>query len=61
MVSDAQKRAKRKWDGENATQVNFTLYPKDRDLIDHVNARAAIEGKAGFFRRLIRQDMEKGE
>lgn len=61
MATEAQKRAKKKWDSENAKQVKFTLYPSDQDLIDYVNERSAIEGKAAFFRRLIRKDMEGGE
>lgn len=60
MTTEAQKRAKKKWDSENATQVKITLYPSDQDLIRYINERSAIEGKAAFFRRIIRNDMEKG-
>ncbi|MBQ9785079.1 MAG: hypothetical protein IJW29_06230 [Clostridia bacterium] len=42
------------------THVQFDFYRSDQDLIDYMNKRAAIEGKAAFFRRIMREDMEKG-
>ena len=59
MATEAQKRSKKKWDRENVTQVKFDLYPNDQDIIDHINKRVAIEGKAAYFRRLVREDIEK--
>lgn len=64
MATEAQKRAKKKYEGTEkgaVTHVQFDLYRSDQELIDYIRERAAIEGKAAFFRRIIRNDMEGGE
>ena len=61
MVSESQKRAKEKWDRANVKQVKFNLYPSDQELIDHIAERSAVEGKAAFFRRIVRKDMEDAQ
>lgn len=59
MTSESQKRARDKWNAANVTKVQFSLYPKDAELVEYLNARASVEGKADFLRRLIREDMER--
>lgn len=59
MVSEARRRANDKWSKENEKKYVFRLYKKsDADLIEfYENA----ENKQGLIRRLLRQEMEKGE
>lgn len=60
MATEAQKRAKKKYretEKGAVTHVQFDLYRSDQELIDYMKERAAIEGKAAFFRRLLREDM----
>lgn len=59
MATEAQKRARDKWNKENTTHVQFVLNANDADLVEYMKERAAIEGKAAFFRRIMREDMEK--
>ena len=58
MATEAQKRARAKWNKENTTHVQFVLNASDAGLVKYISERAAIEGKAAFFRRIIREDME---
>ena len=60
MATEAQKRARDKWNKGNTTHVQFVLGANDAELVEHIRSRAAAEGKAAFFRRIIREDMEKG-
>lgn len=55
-VSEAQKRAVRKYDDQNTKQYHLKLNLKtDADIIDRL---AQQESAQGYIKRLIREDME---
>lgn len=59
MTTEAQKRARNKWNKENTTHVQFVLSASDAELVEYMKDRASVEGKAAFFRRIMREDMER--
>ena len=54
-ISEAQKRASKKWDKENMVQRVVRFSPRERDLLEHLDAQP---NKAGYIKQLIRADME---
>ena len=55
-VSEAQKRAVRKYEDQNTKQYHLKLNLKtDADIIDRL---AQQESAQGYIKRLIREDME---
>lgn len=58
MATDAQKRAREKYNRENKKVVSIGFYPCDAELIDHLNTQ---ENKAGYIKELIRLDIGKSE
>lgn len=55
MVSEARKRANRKYDKANMVQRVVRFSPREKDLLDHLDAQP---NKAGYLKSLIRADME---
>ena len=53
-MSEAAKRADQKYKAEKTTQVVIRFYPKDAELLAHLQAQ---ESKQGYIKRLIREDM----
>lgn len=54
-----QNKAVIKYRREKCKQIQVTLFPKDRDIIEWLDG---MTGKAEYIRTLIREDMKrKGE
>lgn len=59
-TTDAQKKAIAKYDAENTVQIHLKLNRRtDADIIGALGE--APEGKQGLIKRLIREDIKKGE
>lgn len=56
MLTDAQKRAKAKYE-QKMVQKQVRFYPPDRDLVEWCDR--CSEPFAGYVKRLIREDMER--
>ena len=57
MVSEARKRANRKYDKENTRQITIKLnLNTDADILDWLSR---VENRQGYLKRLIREDMAK--
>ena len=57
MATEALKKAVRKYDAANTTQVHLKLNNKtDAEIIDHLNGKANVQG---YIKKLIREDMKK--
>lgn len=56
MATEAQRRATAKYQREKATVVSVRFYPSDKPLLDHLKAQ---KNKAGYIKRLIREDMSR--
>lgn len=57
MVTEAKRRANNRYNAKNMVQRVVKFSPLERDILDHLDAQ---ENKAGFIKKLIREDMEKG-
>lgn len=57
MRSEASKRADAKYKADKTTQVVIRFYPKDAELLAHLQKQ---ESKQGYIKRLIANDMEGG-
>ena len=59
MVSDAQKRASKKYDANNTIQFHLKLNKNtDIDIINHLELVSDLPGgKQGYIKRLIRNDI----
>lgn len=55
MTTEAQKRARDKYDKANMVQRVVRFSPRERDLLEHLDAQ---ENRAGYIKELIRKDME---
>lgn len=56
MATEAQKRAKAKYDQQNTVQLHFKLNKRtDSDVIEWLNS---IENKQGYIKELIRADIK---
>lgn len=55
MVSEARKRANAKYNREKMVQRVVRFSPNERELLAHLDAQP---NKAGYLKRLIREDME---
>lgn len=55
MATDAQKRAKSKYEKEKVKAFNLRFYPADSELYEHL---AKQPNKAGYLKDLIRKDMD---
>ncbi len=56
MVSEARKRANAKHNREKMVQRVVRFSPNERDLLAHLDTQP---NKAGYIKRLIREDMER--
>lgn len=56
MVSEARKRANAKYNREKTAQRVVRFPPNERDLLAHLDTQP---NKAGYIKRLIREDMER--
>ena len=56
MVTEAQKRAINKYNKEKMVNRSIRFSPNEKDLLAHLDAQP---NKAGYIKRLIREDMEK--
>ena len=52
----AQARANSRYRSKNCKQVTVQFYPSDMELYEHVCKQGS---KAGYIKRLIREDMEE--
>ncbi len=58
MTSEAQKKADAKYKREKTKQALIRFYPKDREIWGHLQAQPK---KAEYIKRLISEDMRRGE
>ncbi len=58
MVTEAQKRASKKYHKEKLVQRVVRFSPREADLLAYLDAQP---NKAGYIKRLIREDMKKAE
>lgn len=60
MATEAQKKARDKYNKENYKVVNFKLHKtNDKDIMEHLEAQP---NKQGYIKELIRRDIkEKGK
>ena len=57
MATEALKRAIRKYDAANTTQIHLKLNTKtDADILAHLKSRENVQG---YIKKLIREDMKK--
>ena len=57
MATEALKKAVRKYDAANTTQVHLKLNNKtDAEIIEHLNGKENVQG---YIKKLIREDMKK--
>lgn len=52
--SDAQKRARAKYEKEKVKQVMVRFYPSENDILEFLESQ---DNKAGYIKELIRKDM----
>lgn len=52
--SDAQKRARAKYEKEKVKQVMVRFYPSESDILEFLELQ---DNKAGYIKELIRKDM----
>lgn len=57
MVSDAQKKARDKYNREKMKQKIVRFSPNEMDLYEHLQAQP---NQMGYIKALIRKDMEGG-
>ena len=55
-LTEAQKRAQRKYVRESVKQMTVRFYPSEYDVWEWLNAQG---NKAGYIKELIRRDMEE--
>lgn len=58
MVTEAQKRAAKKYHKEKLVQRVVRFSPREADLLAHLDAQP---NKAGYIKGLIREDMERSK
>ncbi len=61
-TSEALKRAKAKYKGEKVETLRVDLFPTDEDIKQRIAERVADgEPKATYIKRLVREDIKRGE
>ncbi len=62
---ESKKRANKKYNAkykDRVKTIRFDCYPTDSDIIAHIEAKkAAGEPTATYLKRLIREDMKRGD
>ena len=57
MVTEAQRRAQRRYDEKNTRQVHIKLNLRtDKDVLARLDE---VQSKQGYIKRLIRDDLER--
>lgn len=56
--SDSAKRADAKYKAEKTKQLVIRFYPADADILEHLQEQ---DSKQGYIKRLIREDMQRGQ
>lgn len=60
-MKEYQRKAKNKYK-EKVTELRVELYPTDEDIKEHIDKQvAAGTPKATYVKRLIREDIKRGE
>lgn len=60
MKTDAQRRAKNKYQKSKVEELRVALYPTDEDIKSHLAEQIkAGEKKAAYIKRLIREDIAR--
>ena len=57
MATEAQRRATERYRRKSTKQVIVRFYPGDMELYEHLRSQPNM---AGYVKRLIREDMERG-
>lgn len=57
MTSDAQRRANLKYQKEKTRQIAIRFSPNEMDVFEYIKSQDNI---AGYIKRLVREDMERG-
>lgn len=57
MATDAQKRARNKYEKEKVKAFNLRFFPADAELYEHLRKQPKM---AAYIKDLIRKDMEGG-
>lgn len=61
MASDAKTRASRKYNDANTIAVKVSYHNvNDREIIERLEQKKTTEGKQGYVKRLIREDIQRG-
>lgn len=55
-VSEAQKRADKKYKREKTKQFNLRFFPNDLDVYEHLQQQ---ENRAAYIKNLVRADMDE--
>ncbi len=55
-ISDAQKKAKAKYDKEKISQRSVIFSPNEKELLEYLDAQP---NKSGFLKQLIKEHMER--
>lgn len=55
-MTEAQKRAKAKYNQNNVTRFRIDFYPTEQDLWEHINNQPK---KQTYIKELVRADMNK--
>lgn len=56
--SESARKADAKYKAEKTKQLVIRFYPADQDILEHLQAQ---DSKQGYIKRLIREDMERGQ
>lgn len=55
-LTDAQKRAKAKYNKAKVTKITMEFYPSDAELLKKLQEQ---DNKQGYIKELIRKDLEQ--
>ena len=56
--TEAQKRATAKYIKQNVKRREVAFFPSEKDILDWLDSQP---NKAGYIKRLIREDMERNQ
>lgn len=56
--SEAAKKADQRYKAEKTKQAVVRFYPAESEIYEHLQAQP---NKAGYIKRLIREDMDRGQ
>lgn len=55
-LTEAQKRAKRKYQHDKVKTITVSFYPSESDIWEHIQEQPV---KAAYLKALVRSDMER--